>query len=81
MITTLRHNEVQIQECFSSSIGEKKKLMNTRSLVMSIEIIIEFIMKLSSIVSLISFIVLATPLGYKTRLVDLWMKYEKLGEY
>jgi len=63
MITTLRHNEVQIQECFSSSIGEKKKLMNTRSLVMSIEIIIEFIMKLSSIVSLISFIVLATHLG------------------
>ena len=48
---------------------------------MSIGFIIEFIMKLSSVVSLISFILLSTHLGQKTCLVALLMKYEKVGEY
>ena len=56
---------------------EKKKTLNIWSLIRSIGFIIEFIMKLSSLMTLISFILLRDSLGLKTslnRLVDeIWV--------
>ena len=46
-------------------MGEKKKTFNTGSLVRSIEFIIKFIIKLSNLVTLISFIVTKDSLGLK----------------
>jgi len=44
-------------------MGEEKKTLNIGSLVISIGFIIEFIMKLSSLMALIFFIVFSDSLG------------------
>jgi len=46
-------------------MGEKKKILNIVSLTRSIEFIIKFIIKLSNLVTLISFIVTKDSLGLK----------------
>ena len=60
-------------------MGEKKKTLNIGSLIRSIGFINEIIMKLPSLVTLMSLIVFRDLLESENLLMDLWMNYGKVG--
>jgi len=60
--------------------GGKEENHGHWSLVRSIGFVIEFVIKLSCLGTLRSFIEFRDSLGLETHLMDLWMKYGKVGE-
>jgi len=57
-----------LEESFTSSMGEKEKTLSIASLIRSIGFTIKFIMKLSSLVTLMSFIVFNDSFGVKNHI-------------